>query len=85
MQMKMEMQAEQTVTQDHVILKHLQTGGSITGFEALNNFGIYRLSAVIYKLRKRGYNIKSEMVHVKTRYGRGKVARYSLVPNVEPW
>jgi len=72
-------------TQDAEILKHLKTGGTITGLEALNNFGIYRLSSVIYKLRKKGFKIKTEMVNVKTRYGLGRVARYSLVPNVEPW
>ena len=39
-------------SQRKLILEHLKTGASITGLEALRKYGCYRLSDVIYKLRK---------------------------------
>lgn len=51
------------------VLKHLQTYGSITSIEAINLFGATRLSAIIFNLRKRGYNIISVSKKTKDRYG----------------
>lgn len=51
------------------VLKHLQTHGSITSMEAINLFGATRLSAIIFNLRKKGYNITSVDKTTKDRYG----------------
>jgi len=40
------------MSQKTVILKHLQSGASITQLEALNKFGCFRLADVIWHLRK---------------------------------
>ena len=37
-------------------------GRTISGRQALNNFGIYRLSAVIHGFRKRGFIINTKMI-----------------------
>jgi hypothetical protein len=51
------------------VLKHLQTYGTITSIEAIDLFGATRLSAIIFNLRKRGYNIISVDKVTKDRYG----------------
>lgn len=56
-------------TQTSDILKHLKTGESITSLEAFNKFGATRLSAIIFRLRKRGYKIKTDYIKEKNRYG----------------
>jgi len=40
------------MTQKQMILEHLQKEISITPLQALKEFGVYRLSAVIFKLRE---------------------------------
>ena len=51
------------------VLNHLQTKGNITSMEAFELYGVTRLSAKIYNLRKRGYDIETLDVVGKTRYG----------------
>ena len=51
------------------VLKHLQTHGSITSMEAIDLFGATRLSAIIFNLRNKGYNISSVDKSMKDRYG----------------
>lgn len=51
------------------ILKHLQECGSITSYEAIQLYGCTRLSHYIYLLRMDGYNVASEYVKGKNRYG----------------
>ena len=51
-----------TESQEKQILNYLQSGKSITQLEALNMFDCMRLSARIYRLKKRGHNIKTEMI-----------------------
>jgi len=41
------------------ILNHLETNGKVTPLEALADLGVYRLSSVIFRLRKLGYDIKT--------------------------
>ena len=61
------------------VLRYLQTHKrGITSGEAWSKFGITRLADVIWKLRRDGYKVNSEMVKVKTRRGFTRVARYSL-------
>lgn len=58
-------------TQTSDILKYLQSHKrGITSIEAINRFGATRLSDIIFRLRKKGYNIVTENNLVKNRYGR---------------
>ena len=62
------------------VLKHLQTYGTITSIEAINLFGATRLSAIIFNLRRKGYNIVSIDKVTKDRYGhRVPYSEYTLV------
>ena len=59
------------------VLQHLNTYGSITPLEAMENYGVMRLAAVIYTLKELGEPIKTEMVNGKNRYGKPvRYARY---------
>ena len=54
--------------QSERILRHLQDYGSITSWEAITEYGVTRLSAVIYILRKLGYDISIEFKTSLNRY-----------------
>ena len=56
-------------TQNQRVLDYMAETGGITQLEALNELGVMRLASRISDLRKRGYNITSEMKPVKNRYG----------------
>ena len=56
-------------TQCERILRHLKDFGSISDNEAGDMYGIRRLASRIYDLRKAGFEITSEMVKGKNRYG----------------
>ncbi len=58
-----------------LILEWLKSGRSISSQVAFEQFGATRLSSVIFKLRKKGYNIDTEMVQAKDRYG--NMVRYA--------
>ena len=49
-------------SQANKVLAYMMQGNSITPLEALRLFGSMRLSAIIFVLRDRGYNIQSERV-----------------------
>ena len=57
------------MTQEQRVLEYLKDFGSITSWEAIKEFGATRLSAIIYNLRNRGYNITSRFSSAKNRYG----------------
>ena len=57
------------MTQEQRILKHLKENGSITSWEAIIEYGITRISARIFELRKQGYRITTERETRKNRYG----------------
>lgn len=57
------------------VLRHLQSGQSITPLEALNLYGCFRLAAIIHVLRKEGCPIVTEE-HLTANHKR--VARYYL-------
>ncbi len=58
---------------------HLIKHGSISSLEAIDLYGITRLSSRIYKLRKRGWRLTSEPEKGKNRYGKTIVySRYRL-------
>jgi len=65
-----------TKSQANAILEWLMKGKAITPIEALNEFGCFRLSARIYDLRERGYDIRKK--EVNTRFKR--YASYSMTP-----
>ena len=50
------------MTQVQQIQDHLFDGKSITPLEALNQYGCFRLAAVIHRLRKDGISIETDMV-----------------------
>lgn len=51
------------------VLEHLQINGSITSLEAIELYGATRLSAIIFNLRKRGYDIITEDMPFTDRFG----------------
>lgn len=64
-------------TQNDAVLTRMQTKGGITAKEAMDELGVYRLSARIYDLRKQGYAIMSAFEEVPTRNGdTARVKRY---------
>jgi len=80
------------MTQKQQVLEYLQTGSSITPIEALNKYGSFRLSDIIFCLKKEtGLNI--ENVQTETEYPGGtnfsgmqkektKYAEYIIVRDV---
>lgn len=67
------------VTQSQRVLDYMDTFGSITQLEALNDLGVMRLASRISDLRKQGYPIESKVETVKNRFGENcYVKRYSL-------
>ena len=65
----------QTQTQKEAILRHLQSGKTITPLEALELYRCYRLSARIRELRDEGYVIRSENV----KQGKKTFSSYELI------
>jgi len=50
------------ITQEDKVLEYLSKGKSITLEKAVKKYKIYDVSAVVYRLRKRGYDIKTTKV-----------------------
>ena len=67
-------------TQRQRVLAHLMSGKSITPIEALDLYGSFRLSSIIFDLREQGYDIRTEMVTIRKGT---RVARYSLAEKKE--
>lgn len=62
------------------VLNHLKVRGSITSMEAFELYGATRLSAIIFCLRKKGYNIKTNDGTCIDRFGhRCNFAKYTLI------
>lgn len=61
------------------VLDYIRETGSITQLEAIKELGVMRLADVVFRMKKDGYAIKTELVPVKTRYGTTHIARYSEV------
>ncbi len=67
-------------------LDYLNEFGTITTLEAFRDLGNSRLSATIFTLRKKGYNIASDEIQVPTRWFHDngdrkytQVVRYRLI------
>ena len=66
-------------TQKEEVLEYLKNNKKITILEAIYQLGITRLSAIIYSLKKEGYNINTQMKLIKAKNGRKtSVAEYIL-------
>lgn len=61
------------ITKTSMVLDHLKKHGTITSMEAIENYGATRLSAIIFNLRKQGYNIDTIDVKSVDRYGNSVV------------
>ena len=67
------------MTKTQAALDWLKTHASISSMEAIQNFGATRLSAIIFNLRKRGYNIETVRCEGTDRFGNKMTfARYYL-------
>ncbi len=67
------------MTQTDRVLRHLQDYGSITPVEAMAEYGIMRLGARIWDLKRQGHVIFTERETGVNRYGeKTAYARYSL-------
>lgn len=74
--------SENKTNKTEEVLKHLKEHGSITSIEAIEQYGATRLSAIIYKLRKRGFNIETITIPFTDRYGtKSQYGKYILVGN----
>lgn len=51
------------------VLQYLQEHGSITSMEAIQHFGATRLSAIVFNLKKQGYEIYTRPTACKDRNG----------------
>lgn len=51
------------------VLEYLKTFGTITSLEAIEKFGATRLSDIIFRLRKKGYNIITIDMPFTDRFG----------------
>lgn len=61
-------------SQNNMVLEHMKKFGGITSMEAIELYGITRLSGRIYDLRHQGYAIKGTTMHCVNRFG--KVVRF---------
>lgn len=68
------------MSQNTLILKHLQSGKTLTPIDALNLFGSLRLGARIKNIRDDGYKVVTEMIS----QGGKTFARYSM-PEFIKW
>lgn len=63
-----------------ILLDHFRRFRAITTLDAFEMYGMTRLSAVIYNLKKENYRFDEEWVEVENRYGNKiKVKAYILV------
>ena len=49
-------------SQKSLVLNHLKNDNGITPMEALKLFGAFRLSAIIFDIKKDGYDIDTEII-----------------------
>tara|TARA_R100001244_G_scaffold123758_1_gene93472 strand:+ start:408 stop:683 length:276 start_codon:yes stop_codon:yes gene_type:complete len=66
------------------ILWHLKKYGHITSYEAIKEYGVTRLAAIIFNHRKNGYEIDSIPLKKKTRFGRNTtISKYNYLAPLE--
>lgn len=69
-------------SQERIVLQHLKEHGNITSWQAFIEYGITRLSACIFILRQKGFNIISHNVTSKNRYGNSTTFSRYILNNV---
>lgn len=74
------------ITQEQAIVKYLKTHKRASGIDFVKKLGILSYTKRISEIRwgfapKNGYRLVTEMRDVNTRYGKTRVAFYSLVKN----
>lgn len=68
------------ITQCERIVRYMNEFGCITPLDAIRDLGITRLSSRIFDLKNAGYNIESEIVYGKNRYGeKTHFSKYRIV------
>lgn len=60
------------------VLRHLETDGPLTDARATSLYGIARLGARVWDLRRAGHAVQSRLIRVRTRHGDARVAEYYL-------
>lgn len=65
------------MSQNEIVLEHLQTKGPITQAIAAKEYNIWRLASIVHRLKASGKNIICETV--PTANGRGTFGRYHLI------
>lgn len=69
-----------THNKSQLVRDHLLSKGSITSWDAIQQYGATRLSSIIFNLRKAGYNIITQDIAFTDRFGNdGQYANYVLV------
>lgn len=67
------------MTQKDMVLDYIKQNGSITTNDAIYGMGITRLSDVIFRLKKDGYEFNTVIERSVNRFGnKTEYARYSL-------
>jgi hypothetical protein len=64
------------VTKSELVKKHLLKKKSITSWDAITLYKATRLSAIIFELRKRGWNITTKSIKMEND---GSYAKYLLI------
>ena len=68
------------MSQKEMVLKHLKEGKELSQLEATQKYGILRLGAIIFNLRRDGYLISTKIEHKPNRYGHtSHYAIYKLI------
>ena len=71
------------MSQKERVLEYLEENGSITSMEAFRKLGVTRLSAVIFDLKRSGYEFDTVTETRKNRFGeKASFTRYSLKTKV---
>lgn len=68
---------ESQMTQLQTVMIHLKRRGSITAWQAINEYNITRLSAIVFKL-KRDLNIDIDSTLVTTTTKKGDTKRHTV-------
>ena len=67
------------VSQKKMVLDYIREFGSITPLDAFRDLGITRLSAIVFRLREGGHDIKADIELGRSRFGNPtRYARYSF-------
>lgn len=61
--------SEKKISKHQKVLEHLKEHGSITSLEAIELYGATRLSAIIFNLRKQGFDIETIDLPFTDRFG----------------